>query len=473
MNRSFVPDLEELQSAVHGALASWGELGSTEDQLLGFLLLVRQQRSRYGDGRSPLRLRQATNDVLEKAIDELEEQEETEAAVLRARFIEGEITRSVANQMYASPDQVNRWQRSAIENLTRIILSQEMFLREKRKQELEAMLPAAPYGHLFGFDSLREEASDQLLLPGDPRTVLITGIGGIGKTSLADAVTREVLQQLTFEGAIWLRSGARGLDGSKLPPEQSYEQLLNEMAQTLWPDAPGAAASEQRDRVRRKLKSQPYLVVVDNLESDEETTYVLDQVRDLTEPSKFIVTSRARPAVSISAYFLTVEELPLSDATELLQHHAETIGLEELTKATESDVQAIYDSAGGNPLALKLIVSLAAVLPLEQILADLAESHPGPIEDLYRFIYLESWRSLSEDAQVLLQAMPLVAETGALPEQMRAISALDQEHFWPAVTELVSRSLLEVRGSIHERRYGIHRLTESFLRTEIIHWPEE
>ena len=69
--------------------------------------------------------------------------------------------------------------------------------------------------------------------------------------------------------------------------------------------------------------------------------------------------------------------------------------------------------------------------------------------------------------------MPLVAEPGALPEQMLTISGLPEGKFWPAVTELVSRSLLEVRGTLHERRYGIHRLTETFLRTEIIHWPDE
>jgi hypothetical protein len=30
-----------------------------------------------------------------------------------------------------------------------------------------------------------------------------------------------------------------------------------------------------------------------------------------------------------------------------------------------------------------------------------------------------------------------------------------------------------VRGTIQEKRYGVHRLTETFLRTEIIDWPEE
>ena len=148
------------------------------------------------------------------------------------------------------------------------------------------------------------------------------------------------------------------------------------------------------------------------------------------------------------------------------------MGLDELAEANESVIEEIYTLTGGNPLALKLVVSLAAVLPLPQILSDLAKSRPGPIEDLYRSIYWEAWRTLSEEGQSLLQAMPLVAETGALPAQLMAFSDLDETTLWPALTELVSRSLMEVRGTMHERRYGIHRLTETFLRTEIIHWPE-
>ena len=128
---------------------------------------------------------------------------------------------------------------------------------------------------------------------------------------------------------------------------------------------------------------------------------------------------------------------------------------------------------GGNPLALRLVASLTAVIPLRDILDGLARSRPGPIENMYRAIYWEAWRSLSAQAQALLQAMPLTAETGALPEQMQAISGLDDDVFWSAVHELFARSLLEVRGSVHERRYSIHRLTETFLRTEIVDWPEE
>jgi hypothetical protein len=52
------------------------------------------------------------------------------------------------------------------------------------------------------------------------------------------------------------------------------------------------------------------------------------------------------------------------------------------------------------------------------------------------------------------------------------VSGLSPAAFWPALHELHGRSLIEVRGSIQEKRYGIHRLTNSFLSVEIVHLPE-
>jgi hypothetical protein len=63
-----------------------------------------------------------------------------------------------------------------------------------------------------------------------------------------------------------------------------------------------------------------------------------------------------------------------------------------------------------------------------------------------------------------------VGSAGALPDYLQALSDLALRDFWDAVQQLTERSLLLVRGTVWERRYSIHRLTESFLRTEIIKW---
>ncbi len=467
-------DKDQLLSAVHTALTNWNNLGEGDDDLLDSLLLVCLEREIVEDWENPLNRRKATNAVLSRAIAELEEQDETGAAVLRGRFIEGQITRQVAARLHASPDQVNRWQRSAIEHLTQILYSQERKLRDARYEQLLASLPLSPYTRLFGFQEIQGEICEQMLQDGEPYVAAIAGIGGIGKTSLADSVVRQVIPTLAYEQVIWLRAGSGHTAESAISKETTWELLLSSLLDKLdQASMRGSTVDERMEQVAVTLRKRPVLVIVDNLEIESHTQYVLAQARKLVNPSKFLLTTRARPTVSAPAFFRSVEELPYHDAAALLRHHAQTIGSQALAAASEADFQDIFAVAGGNPLALKLVAGLASVLPLPQILNSLASSRPGPIEDMYRHIYWQAWRSLSHDGQRLLQAMPLVAETGALPEQMMAMSMLNEDQFWPAVTELFSRSLLEVRGDVRERRYTIHRLTETFLRTEIIDWPEE
>jgi len=462
--------VEELEDAVHQSLVSWGDC----ETVLDSLLLAQRERAQLGqeDGRQPgpIERRQATINLLMLAIDELADKDETEAKVLQARFAEGLIIRDVANRLYASTDQVNRWQRTAIKDLAQILYSRELALREERYRIMEAQLPASPYTRLFGLEEMKRQGVQQLLDPQDAGVLSIVGIGGIGKTSLADAIARDLITYLLFDKLLWLRAGGRPMSGQPLPPEELFDQLSLMMVEQLFPESPPLSSEERNWQLRQAFTTTPHLVVIDNLETDENTAHVLGAIRQFVEPTKFILTSRSRPTVSATSYFLSLEELGWGDAADLLRYQAQTIGLAELAAADDDALEAIFQVTGGNPLALKMVVSLAAVLPLPAVLADLGHGRPGPIEDLYRNIYWEAWRALGDDARSLLQAMPLVSETGALPEQLLAISGLSDASLWPAVTELVSRSLLEVRGTVQERRYGIHRLTETFLRTEIINW---
>lgn len=463
--------LESLEVAIHQALVSWGDLAGDEETMLDSLLLVQRQQAEMegqaGHHAGPIQRRQVTNRMLLQAMEELPERY---AGVLNSRFVEGQTIRDVANRLYASTDQVNRYQRAAIKALAQIIYSREAALREERFRTLEALLPAPPYTRLFGFEELKQAGIERLLTPEDAWVLSIVGIGGIGKTSLADAIARELVAQPTFESVLWLRAQGRPMSGEPLSPEELVEQLSLMMVEQLLPESPPLTAEERCRQLRQAFTSAPYLVIIDNLETDENTAYVLAAVQEFVEPSKFIITSRSRPTVADTSYFLSLEELRWEDAADLLRYQAQTIGLTELAAAEDQTLDGIIQVTGGNPLALKLVVSLATVLPLPAVLEELGRGGPGPVEDLYRNIYWKSWRSLGDDSRALLQAMPLVSGNGALPDQLLAISGLAEVALWPAVTELVARSLLEVRGTVQERRYGIHRLTETFLRTEIINW---
>jgi hypothetical protein len=463
---------EELQTAVHAALVQWGKPVENETEPLSKLQLVQNQLA-LNQGEPSFGLRHAVDLVLLENIERLAAQDETGAKVLQKRFLDGKISRQVAQEMHASLDQINRWQRTAISRLSQVLYQQEMRIRAEWAQALAASLPPASYSQFFGFTQARQTIGKQLVSTAVPWIAVITGIGGIGKTSLADFVVREALPSLAYKRLCWLRVENQQLSGDPLPPESAYEALLSSLAAQVWPGSQQSEPLEQLEkRLCQALKTAPHLVVVDNLETTTHVDYVAAKLLAFTEPSRFLLTSRARPSGETAVYIHSLQELPFNDAAALLRQHARITGLEELSEADDQTMAAVYEVTGGNPLALKLVVSLTAVLPLPQILADLSKSRVGPIEDLYRHIYWQTWRTLTPPAQNLLQAMPLAAVSGALPQQMQAMSELDDDDFWAAIRELTTRSLLEVQGTIQERRYGIHRLTETFLHTEIIRWPE-
>ena len=99
--------------------------------------------------------------------------------------------------------------------------------------------------------------------------VSIDGIGGIGKTSLALEAAHECLDasrealapdgKTTFAGFIWASAKDRDL---------ALDDLLDAVARTL--DYLGIAqrpVEEKRNAVERLLREQPYLLLVDNLET--------------------------------------------------------------------------------------------------------------------------------------------------------------------------------------------------------------
>ena len=126
---------------------------------------------------------------------------------------------------------------------------------------------------------------------------------------------------------------------------------------------------------------------------------------------------------------------------------------------------------GGNPLALKLVVGQIRILPLPQVLENLRQAQGKRIDALYTYIYWQAWDSLDPVSQQVLLVMPL-AQDGDLAH-LASVSGLEMEPLGEALHQLISRNLVEVSGGLEERVYRIHRLTETFLLTEVARWQSE
>ncbi len=462
--------MEAQHQQIQAALRAWYVVADEPGSRLDGWLLTRDRLRGLDQPPSPALLRRATNEVLMAGLDELADLDPQGSRILRARFLDLRLGKEVAKDLKLSLDQVNRQQAGAGRRLTEILVAREAALSDAHTRQLEAALPPAPYAGLFGIDGLRDQIVALLCDPNSSIPIAIAGMGGLGKTALADAVARQVARVSSFEGIVWLR--ARGADQAA-PEAYGVAHVTRALLTALFPGEPVTGNHEANlARLRDTLRRSPHLVVVDNLETPDQLAELLDPLRSLSGPSRFLLTTRSRPAPGAQAQIVTLSELAESDsiALALEQAGAGNLGQTADHPLSAADGSAIFGVVGGNPLALKLAVGLSAVQPLEVLLRNLRGRQTPTIDGLYRHIYWQIWNTLSANAQALLLAMPLVAEAGAAPEQLLAITGLSDPELWTAIQELWSRALLEVRGTSHEKRYGIHRLTETFVQTDLTGW---
>ncbi|MCE7982290.1 MAG: hypothetical protein DYG89_13930 [Caldilinea sp. CFX5] len=333
---------------------------------------------------------------------------------------------------------------------------------------------------LFGIAAAQTELAQVLQAPTAPWLVALAGIGGIGKTTLATAVV-QALHRATpppFAKILWVSAkpeefapaiGGQNGQPTAAQPALDFATLIDELLRQLDPQANLLAPAPAKvAAVQERLRAQPHLLVVDNLETVADYATLLPALRSLSRPSKILLTTRHLPEEHEDLFCYALPELSAADAFALLRHEGTVRGLTPLRQATDAQLQPIYDVVGGNPLALKLVVGQLRLLPLAQVLHNLQAAQGKRIEALYTYIYWQAWQLLDERSRQLWLAMPI--HPNVTFDHLLAVSGLDAEELAQGLEQLVTLSLVELAGDLTERRYRLHRLTETFLLNEVLKW---
>ncbi len=464
---------ERFQTAVHSALQNWHKTPDAGNALERSMLV--QEALAQGSAN----LRQTTNRVLQHGLDLLAAEHPADARLLEARFRDEKSAFAMARELNIAESTLYNHQRRAVSHLAEILWGQEQPAAAARRDRLSVRLPPAAYTELVGVEAHIEHLSRILTAPEAPWLVAIEGLGGLGKTTLAHATVRHLAGVTgAFADYAWvsaqqqtlvLGSGIRPLG----EPALTTEGLIGSLATQLLTDDGGpvpATPERALAALVARLHRVPSLIVVDNLETVADVETLLPTLARLVEPTKFLLTSRQTVARAAEAHHFAIPELPENAALRLIRNEAQLRGLQHVANATDAELQPLYAAVGGNPLALRLVTGQCSLLTLAQIIANLREARGKQVEALYRFIYWEDWRLLSEDGRNTLLLMPLFAQGGADLATIGRVSELSEERLLDALGELERLSLVSIDGDLHSRRYSIHRLTESFLLKEVLKW---
>ncbi len=346
-----------------------------------------------------------------------------------------------------------------------------------RRQQIQRHLPPAEYGQLFGVARLLEQVETWLSSPDGPRFVSIEGLGGIGKTALARALVHRLVEQADLEDIIWISARQELFspqDGphSEENPAHSLDDLVMRLAEHLGQDhLYGLPTAAKLEGMKSLLAQHAYLVVLDNLETLEDADSVAPAFRPLAGATRFLITSRHSLSHFDYVQSLAVPELSLVDSRALLEQVLDRRGSRALL--TEKALADIYQTVGGLPLALKLLAAQLGRLPVAKLLQGFETAQRPLAGSLYGFIYRHTWALLADPARQLLLAMLDISPEGEDLEWLQMMSDLPGEAFEAALEQLIDYSLLETSGGVEDPIYRLHRITITFLHTEVLQdWGE-
>jgi tetratricopeptide (TPR) repeat protein len=308
--------------------------------------------------------------------------------------------------------------------------------------------------------------------------VLIDGLGGMGKTSLAIRAG-ELAPTGQFRHVFFLSSqdrrmtseGVRKLSDFVVP---GYLDMLNEIARLL--KQPDLAKQPETERARLlidALAPAQALLILDNLEQlpKDQRDRLFEFLSQLPPGCKAIATSRRR--TDVDARIIRLGKLDQDAALVLIDELAKDRPL--LARTTAEERMNLYEETGGNPLLIRWVAgqlgkgqcrNIASALnflrstpadndPLEFIFGDLLKTFTeNEIKVLAALTYLTQLAEVKPIAEVAAITSP-AAEVALGDLSIRALVAPDEEEKTFSLVPMVADFLRRTRPEV-VKEIGIH-----------------
>lgn len=330
-------------------------------------------------------------------------------------------------------------------------------------------LPPRTFGRLIG----REEDLKRIMEGLDLRfpVLAIEGFKGVGKTSLAietgyvcyDHSNRYEINRQRFDYVVWVSANDK-------PGQTNWlDEVLNEIAGVMGYDALAQLPADQVETKKQKVNGLLYyhrlLLLIDNFETinDPELEKWLYRI---PEPCKVIITSRKNQLQS--AFKIDLTGLNDAEALHFIRQTAHTLHLLDLEKEEDNLLLNLVRVTGGNPKAMEMALGniKGGTLNLRELIEQINNNNPGEsMDDVFDYLYADSWKRISEDAKRILLTIPLFTASSSInPDAMRAASGLETFAFRSARSELLDWKLLQINTRIdRSSRILVHPITREFV----------
>ncbi len=281
------------------------------------------------------------------------------------------------------------------------------------------------------------EASRRATEAGRPTVVLIHGMGGVGKTTLAVELAHQLAPRYP-DGQYFIDMRGFTVDQRPLTHEQALRCLLRQAE--LPYDPPVRDAGSEAAYLRAALSSRRIILLVDNVYDSS----FIQQVLPGGSGSLILVTSRRQLALH-HAHPINLESLSVADAVALF------VGVCSPNRAHEERAAChqVVELCGRLPLAVRAAADRLRHRPLWSV-ADLAEQLRSPIGRLQ--LLGPSERSVADVLRV---------SYGRLPAAHQRLFRVLARHTGPFVSPRACAGLAKV--SLAEAEEGLDALADSSM----------
>lgn len=321
----------------------------------------------------------------------------------------------------------------------------------------------------------------QLLIASEHRLVTVIGLGGMGKTSLALHVAKQLYQEqaITFLNGVFFIS---------LLSIRTLEHLLSNIAYTL--EISLNRNIDSLTQIVDALRNKELLLVLDDWDTltyslqkfgssrTSEGTDLIHKFLTNCPNIKILITSREPLMLRFEKRLeLKGLDIPPDDAISIDEYSAVQLFLRvaeqvapnfRLTDENRPDIIQICKMLDGMPLGIELAAAWLRVLPCKRIVAEITDLDflSTDMQDVperqssLRTMFDYSWQMMTEDEREVFQRLAVFAD-GFTEAAATSVAGLTPQ----VLTSLFDRSLIKrdmSLGSEFPTRYSLHNAVRQY-----------